>query len=276
MRATEQPMAIRTNPVRRVRRKLNHDQPTSAITDCSRDDSSARTDREPNSTRFLVALDYGTTYTSVSYLKFNAECPPAEVFPSSIKSVRNWSPVETQRYSPGCPIVPSESWYHNGQYFWGYEVRQRLHNLDVPETGVANSVIRFAKLLLDDDETKDGGELGRIKCALENMGKSPANAVKDYLIKVFVHSREYMHERDGFSRECQIELVLCVPSGWSSRTMFRLQQIVIEAVEETGFAGPEFSVYIVEEPEAAATRALEHPEVKRLIDVSMNCLFIRS
>lgn len=275
----------RRNPHRNVRRKHFH---LGAINDVQASSPSTSTDVDmtfsprsrstpfsiveaPKHGSFLVALDFGTALTSVSYFKFDAEQRPSSILTSEVKSIMNWpsSPQHSQRKAIA---VPSESWYLNGEYLWGYQVRKKVKSLTSSSDGAASeSIIRFSKLLLS-----DRGQLSEeVEEILDRMGKDNMSVIKDYLSEIFLHTRNQLEELENFCEQCHLELTLCVPSGWRSETMFRLTKIVDEATTETGLRGSSFDFFIIEEPEAAATLALNDDNIRGNLKVRLVCSLLR-
>lgn len=162
-------MVRRQNPPREARRKLNYDYVSwaeigSAVTansttdenDTVREASRSEPDTE-RSFKFIVALDFGTTNTSVSYVKFDPEKGPGSVQSTSIKSIRAWPDAASHQdgTSDYNANVPSESWYLDGEHIWGYSVRERMGKQLAQEFKPSQDVIKFSKLLLNDNLNHD-------------------------------------------------------------------------------------------------------------------------
>jgi hypothetical protein len=168
--------------------------------------------------------------------------------------------------------VPSESWYHNGKFLWGYEVQHTLRSLPAMyDAKMTNCIIQLPKLLLDNDgEGADNDRLSQLKKALYKVGRNARDAIRDYLMEVFKHTHSQLKEHEDFNKTWEVELVLCVPSNWSTYARLIMQEIMVDVVEETDMRGREFSVFIIDEPEAAVTFALRHEYIHENIKVRMD------
>jgi hypothetical protein len=266
-------MAQRSNPLSSVRRKF-------ARTDFSTGTPTSREAEEdvqlPHNTRhrqnpltakkLLLCVDYGTTLTSISYITFNPDDPPVNIHPSAIRSIANWPNGAANR------SVPSKSWYRYGKFLWGHKVQHTLRNLsenDVTES--LNSIVQLPKLLLDDDgKGTDNDRLSQPRKALRKVGRTPRGAIGDYLMEVFKHTQGQLGQYEAFNDTWEVELVLCVPSNWSTYARLTMQEIMIEVVEKTDMRGREFSIYVIEEPEAAVTFALRHENIREDIEVRID------
>ncbi|KAL4919237.1 hypothetical protein BDW62DRAFT_200116 [Aspergillus aurantiobrunneus] len=270
-------MPRRTNPPRSARQNLAHGPYTKRrITKVFSDDdghlrhkaqsrngqSPARNSNSPK--KLLLCLDYGTASTSLSYLTFDPRSPPADVNPTGIRPIKNW-PQVSGYFDGDSSCVPSESWYRDGEYLWGFQVRQTLERLtEYHDLSSINCVVQLPKLLLDNDgEDEDDGPLFQPRQALRNVGKTPGEAIQDYLMKVFEHAHQQLALAEGFNETWEVELVLCVPSKWSTYAQLTMQEIVIRVVESTCMRGSAFSMFIIDEPEAAVTFALSHDIIRR-------------
>ncbi|KAL2860067.1 hypothetical protein BJX68DRAFT_224268 [Aspergillus pseudodeflectus] len=263
-------MSRRTNPPRRVRRKLTH--ATHSTTASSNNGERAGYGRsiplraEPNppaarsrnsNQKLLVCLDYGTTFTSISYIVLDPDEPPVDIGLRSVRSVRDW-PQAAGFFHPLTACVPSESWYRDGEYLWGYTVQQKLQTMSKEEDASStNRIVRLAKLLLDEQEEASSSDpLREIKNALRTVGRTAREAVTDYLMHVFTHARRVLERSEGFTQSWEVELALCVPSKWSTYAHLTMQEIALEVTAATDMQGRNFSLFILDEPEAAVTFAL--------------------
>lgn len=257
-------MPRRVNPPRRVRRKLFHDNyiygnevASPATANSSTEDnvtargtSRSESESEPP-LKFIVALDFGTTNTSVSYIKFDPEKPPTRLRSVDIKSICAWPDAASRdsRTSTYIPNVPSESWYRDGEYIWGYSVQRRIREFK----SSPQDVIKFSKLLLGDNR-ESASPLNEL---LLRLNKTAREVITDYLIQIFTHTKKMLIEEESFKDSCAVELVLCIPAGWSIAAQRDMQVIVWDVVNEVNFGRRDFEPFIIHEPEAAAAHLLE-------------------
>ncbi|KAM5345065.1 hypothetical protein ACJ41O_010927 [Fusarium nematophilum] len=81
-------------------------------------------DEGPPPKRLIIAVDFGTTYSAVSYVPVPEGCPPELVDPRSIRSIRNYP--ESWNFSPNDPMmveVPTEVMYPLNRHFRAEEDR---------------------------------------------------------------------------------------------------------------------------------------------------------
>ncbi|KAL4795053.1 hypothetical protein BDV19DRAFT_389709 [Aspergillus venezuelensis] len=270
-------MSRRKNPPRLVRRKLNHDayKTRRTINRISDDELDTRhkspsrnghsmTPAPPNRPKkLLLCLDYGTASTSISYTTFDPDDPPTDIIPSDISSIQNWPQARGFTDNENA-CVPSESWYREGRFLWGFQVQQTLQSL--PDTEATNSIdriVQLPKLLLDEDDNTLNGPLQHPRQALYNVGKTARQAIQDYLMHIFKHAHEQLASREGFDSTWEVELGLCVPSKWSTYAQLTMQEIVLHVMNSTEMQGRYFSMFIIDEPEAAATFALAHITIQK-------------
>lgn len=285
----------RTNPSRRVRQKRYHDfsnieidstislqteddsatttSTTSTTTTTDRGEPATVSNEEQQSYKFLVALDFGTANTSVSYLKFDPENPPTRLHSSKIKSIKSWPDSKSHAYhtNASAASVPSESWYLNGEYLWGYSVRRKVENPQDPDNIIqSENIIKLAKLLLQDD----GATLPNLVELLSRIDKSPDEVIGDYLTEVLRHTKSQLKELEGFRESSSaVEFVICIPAGWSSRAGIKMQIIMEKVAEELDFGYRDFEPYIINEPDAAAAHLLEALEGFDTLEVILLLLF---
>ncbi|KAL5358282.1 hypothetical protein BJX96DRAFT_39305 [Aspergillus floccosus] len=273
-------MAQRSNPPRRVRRKLAHGGSSARISASRVSDEdniprrhSPRIRQNPLLTKkLLLCLDYGTTLTSISYIAFDPDDPPIDIHPMEIRCIADW-PEANRFVHAASPFVPSESWYHNGKFLWGHQVQHTLRNLSEDDNAESmGSIIQLPKLLLDDEGGGGAGNnrLSQPRKALRKVGRTARDAIRDYLMEVFKHTHGQLGKNEGFNDTWDVELVLCVPSKWSTYAHLTMQEILLEVVEKTDMRGRDFSVFIIDEPEAAVTFALRHENIRKDMEKGSN------
>ncbi|GAB1218256.1 hypothetical protein ATERTT37_007509 [Aspergillus terreus] len=132
-------------------------------------------------------------------------------------------------------------------------------------------IVQLPKLLLDNDmEDLDEDQLALPREALRNVGRTATEAIRDYLMKAFKHAHRQLVGKKGFNDSWQVELALCVPSKWSTYAHLTMQEIILEVVDSTEMRGREFSLFIIDEPEAAVTLALTDEHTRRIIKAFIN------
>ncbi|KAJ5062359.1 hypothetical protein J3E72DRAFT_393505 [Bipolaris maydis] len=186
--------------------------------------------------RLIIGLDYGTTYTGVSFCEISD--PASEQ--SHIEVIQDWpsghGKIGTREK------VPSEIAYLEEGVRWGSDIppREKRH--------------MWTKLELDN---RKDGEVAKILCELSLLEsrKSPVEIIADFLAQVKAHLIKNLDEKFGKElwRTLPITLVVTVPAVWSDIAKYRTMQ----AIEKSGFSslrsgGMATPVIITTEPEAAA------------------------
>lgn len=204
-------------------------------------------------TKFIIGLDYGTTFSSVSYVKFDPDNPPVTLRGEQIQSITDW-PDAGGRWRN--PEVPSESWYLGDEFHWGYGARNTLQESDDDNLDCRNRIIQYAKLLLPGDQKDTRGPRQELKRTLHRAKKDEVDVTRDYLCEVLRYTKEFLEDREGFNATCEVELVFCVPAGWPHKAIRTMQEILLSIARgiELGNLAPP---YVLNEPEAAAAYILE-------------------
>lgn len=149
---------------------------------------------------------------------------------------------------------------------WGYSA-QGMSTPDIDQTRV--NLVSRSKLLLDSSKhTADIRKglaplLKRLKRG--KLIKQNEDVIADFLIELFDHAKSQMRKNHGITESNPVEHVLCVPAIWEAEACQRMQNALQKAIGDTGF-GTIDGLFLVSEPEAAATRVLQN---NRAVNVSM-------
>ena len=206
--------------------------------------------------RYIIAIDYGTTFSAISYAVYEADSEKGlslAEFDSFIKGIK---PKVVRRYpgssSKNLPYkteVATISIYTNGSnenYAWGNAVfKARLPNSNVP----ANTpILEHLKLQLSDTpETEEKRRQTAI--VLKACGVLAVKAIADFLRELWKHAEWYItNEAGSVFRNAQKDLVISVPPCWSPKAL----RTMMCAVTMANLPTPVF----VSEPEAAALQVL--------------------
>jgi molecular chaperone DnaK (HSP70) len=221
----------------------------------SSDSSTAEPTPGPQTrTKFIIGLDYGTTFSSVSYINFDPANPPQILRGEQIKSVSNWPDVDSR--ASNITEVPSESWYLDNEFYWGYGARKAIIGIEDDNLNYKNRIIQYAKLLIPGTQPDTRGPRRELRRTLVKARKDEAEVSKDYLRQVLKHSKQFLQEREGFSEDCEVELVFCVPAGWPAKASRTMQEILLDIMTEIRLGVPA-PLFVLNEPEAAAAYILE-------------------
>lgn len=141
---------------------------------------------------------------------------------------------------------------------WGYSA-QGMSTPDIDQTRV--NLVSRSKLLLDSSKhTADIRKglaplLKRLKRG--KLIKQNEDVIADFLIELFDHAKSQMRKNHGITESNPVEHVLCVPAIWEAEACQRMQNALQKAIGDTGF-GTIDGLFLVSEPEAAATRVLQN------------------
>ncbi|KAI1415137.1 hypothetical protein F5Y13DRAFT_196492 [Hypoxylon sp. FL1857] len=134
----------------------------------------------------VLALDFGVTFTGISYSVLKSPSEDRRVDPTTIVSwpgqgIHNWH----------APKTPSAIAYENGTCFWGHPAMEK-HN-----------VIQWFKLFLMDenlpDYLKNSPRIQQVSAIIQSSGKTAVEVAADYFRKVFEHSLEQIRHARGDS-----------------------------------------------------------------------------
>ncbi|KAH8725615.1 hypothetical protein GQ44DRAFT_771933 [Phaeosphaeriaceae sp. PMI808] len=204
----------------------------------------------------LVGIDFGTTFSGVAWA-FSKQ-------PDDIQIITNWDSVEPHNSDKG--KAPTKIAYErrnleerlrgaNDQnrlrVDWGYGVEE------------ANAAEWFKLLLLDEAEMDEGQskspQIQRAISLLQEAGKTPVQAVADYLRMLWLHAVSNMERSLGkeMIEGLQFQVVCTVPAVWNSAAVNKMrtaaQDAGITSQRPAGLTSLEF----VSEPEAAALATFE-------------------
>ena len=274
-------------------------------------------DREPVR-HFVVAVDFGTTFSSVAYVGYTHEHQREHLDLNQIEIVDqypDWNcsnapvydvPTELWYPSPGQRQDGTNSLYSQEQdmgsssdddedvsesdtdsedttpqrdtfltltgggvtppLYWGYGVQRQVEIADAFDN--SKRMARFKLLLDDSPETqKARSQLEETFAVLRKAGlvKAHTDLIAHYLEQLFKHTHVRLIE-DGYTRESRVEFVLCVPAIWKARACRQMHTAMSEAIQKSGFGdlqnGSIDNLFIVSEPEAAATAAVQSDRVQ--------------
>ncbi|TGO22612.1 hypothetical protein BPAE_0161g00170 [Botrytis paeoniae] len=316
-----------------VNRSIHSPTPSTAISVRS---SSMRMHLISPTDKVVVGLDYGTTFTSVSYSIVPIDCGNIKGSANDVLSVINWPSdgEDGERRQ-----VPTESWYSpepverhqndedeifdenlfdlsQGQhpllfigadgdtvnepedsemedelsvdFLWGYGVPYQMYKANSARS--QRRLVKRAKLMLVETEYTNedrkglrGTFTGLLKEGIiRRHGKrsktesdmwDSVDPISDYLVKILQHTKEQLKHLHGLTEQTPVDFVMTVPTVWSPEASRVLQTSVKAAIQATTIGNPwattADNIFLISEPEAAATFLLESSE-----DISLGETFI--
>ncbi|KAG4430982.1 hypothetical protein IFR05_013534 [Cadophora sp. M221] len=161
------------------------------------------------------------------------------------------------------------------EHLWGYQVQYQKYRSST-DRDIMGHIDRPKLLLVGTEWTH--GDRKRLRPRLKYLIKrgiirkyGDLNAMEpgdlkdvlvDYFVEILGHSKQQLIEREGYTPECPVTFSLTVPSFWSAHSSRMLQSAVQAAIKATDFGnlvhGSVENVFIVSEPEAAATFLLDN------------------
>jgi hypothetical protein len=153
---------------------------------------------------------------------------------------------------------------HLTTFLWGYETQavetQAMMRFPGVNPNQFRRVARF-KLMLDDslNTQRVRDDLRPILNQLKRRGviRKDEDVIADYLSRLFLHTKEELILNHGYTDSESVEHVLCVPNIWSSKACRTMQKAMEIAIRRSELGSLE-NLFIVAEPEAAATFVLHH------------------
>ncbi|CAG8983994.1 hypothetical protein HYALB_00009003 [Hymenoscyphus albidus] len=247
--------------------------------------------------RFVVSVDFGTTFSSISFLILPRNTPPDSLDPHIL-----YHHIQTIDHFPEEPClglaesrkeVPTEIWYPKEEYledsimgdgtgsddspegdmpfhlqnedeentYWGYEVYS-CQRIDTDPN--QNRRMGGFKLLFDESELTAQIRLD-LEPTLDMMKKKKIikdreDVISHYLKHLFSHAKEELSEKHEYTNDCPLGFVLCVPPIWTPKACRIMQTNMVRAIQESGygsFGNCIDNLFIVSEPEAAAAYVIE-------------------
>ncbi|KAF8849939.1 hypothetical protein BDZ45DRAFT_752274 [Acephala macrosclerotiorum] len=244
--------------------------------------------------KFVIGLDYGTTFTSPQDSNRGArEQVPTEIWYSSEPPVRD-SDTESEEEEE---IYDGRSRRHNSSrprrdsawtavndhihgscstsndFLWGYQVHYQVYRSNTRQDTMRR-VERPKLMLVDTTHTDEDRQ--RLRPRLEYLIKNGfirkygaednvderdvQDVISDFLTKVLSHTKQQLIELEDLTPDCPISFALTVPTVWSPGASRVMQTAVEKAIRAAKFGtlrhGSVDNLFIVLEPEAGATFAM--------------------
>ncbi|KAF5709699.1 Hsp70 chaperone protein [Fusarium globosum] len=245
--------------------------------------------------KLVMALDFGETHSSVSYTfvpdGFLAQNLP-EFHPKTV--LNNFSVMTNWREIPSHLQVPSLLRYPTGWVFqpldelreeplgtirpdhhqihWGLQAQQDMSRVMSHSDDNQMLLHGFKSLMTESGHHQMQNE--RLTKTLARLSKKKTFdrdisthemlllVVIDYLTKLLSHAKNNIANSNAISTT---EMVICVPVSWKQKVLRDMQTSVNIAMKRVNFPGIGFrggwmeNVFMIPEPEAAATRLLSDP-----------------
>ncbi|KAH4005899.1 hypothetical protein HBI56_097520 [Parastagonospora nodorum] len=191
--------------------------------------------------RLIIGLDYGTTFTGVSFCESSKLGEAGE----NVSIIQDW-PARNNSIGTR-EKVPSEVTYQDEGIVWG-----SLIDSDVPRH-------MWTKLQLEDSQEGEAAKVRQEVSSARGSEKQPIDIVADFLAQIKAHLIYNLDKRFGkvVWRTLPITLVVTTPAVWSDKAKAR----TLEAVKKAGFTSLEFpqsiNTIITTEPESAAIHTIK-------------------
>ncbi|KAJ2991945.1 hypothetical protein NUW58_g2336 [Xylaria curta] len=208
-------------------------------------------------TTLVVGIDFGTTFSGVSWLICKAGSPPGQP-----EVVSLWqTSTDNRRNNSDSQKVPSKVYYdQNGELSWGFKIPAGVQTIEW-----------FKLLLLNDDDLqshlRNSSHLYDAKKSLQKLGKTAVQLVGEYLGVLWEHVLEQIKNSKGEAiiNGMPIQVILTVPAIWTDYARDRMREAAgLAGIFDYRVAG-ETTLLFVSEPEAAAIATM--PELENREDL---------
>ncbi|KAF2678256.1 hypothetical protein K458DRAFT_317433 [Lentithecium fluviatile CBS 122367] len=223
---------------------------------------------------FVLAIDFGTTYTSITFAKRTGRKKPVpltvENFPGDRCLGRNGTQVPTEGLASRTRrskkrTLPNAALFH--KFIYGYEIHRFFELPDFDKDRVIYEApihVQRMKLLLDrtgyGDEARK--ELRKVLDQLKTDGhiEDDQDVIRDLLTSYLNHCKHVLQMDHDFHERSSVEVVFCVPVCWSLQANAIMSNCVTAAMARAKFGitanSQAANLFMVNEAEAAATNAL--------------------
>ncbi|KAF8249042.1 actin-like ATPase domain-containing protein [Wilcoxina mikolae CBS 423.85] len=211
-----------------------------------------------NKKRFVIGLDFGTTYTGFAYS--DSSLSPDDVH--SIQIVHEWPGTGSNTTKEKVPSQIAYGNFHDGETeAWGFLIPPNVKRHSWLKLRLDKAIewpeLQFWRFITGGIENLDLGE--KEDDSDDNPpappGKRPVDMITDYLRGVNNHAIKCLEKQFGtpLLKTMAFEVVVTVPAVWSDRA----KDLTYKAVGQAGFGSYKFQMSMVTEPEAAAVYTLK-------------------
>ncbi|KAH1348934.1 hypothetical protein KXX14_002897 [Aspergillus fumigatus] len=215
--------------------------------------------------QFIVAVDFGTTFSAVAYTVLRPGEDRTMVDIHQISCISLY-PGSGEKERGLTTEVPTETCYPLNARPRQADSAEAM-DVDPPARSGANislGRITRSKLLLDKtDYTRELRE--QLQATAENLTElgiinDSMDLIVDFSSHLLAHTKAQLISLHMFNDNDSVEWVLCVPVVWRRRAVRKMQDALIEASRRSLFgrtiSNSVENLYIVSEPEAAAAHVL--------------------
>ncbi|KAF1911303.1 hypothetical protein BDU57DRAFT_507169 [Ampelomyces quisqualis] len=211
------------------------------------------------SPHFRIAIDFGTTFTTIAFIKCGGS--------KKVLTVEEWPGA--RNFGTNGTQVPTEMWYSTEKTYpilYGYEITRRL---ELPEADPLRcgyesiGLITKPKLLLDKSahlEPIRKALMGGIRQLKKKGVVKKSEDVVEHLLTCFLKHVKSVLERDhDLNAQSRVEITFAVPVCWSATANAVMRTCLQAAMKTARFGFDDTttpSLFMVNEAEAAAMHAL--------------------
>lgn len=197
---------------------------------------------ELKSNELIIGLDYGTSYSSVSYLYIDGNRPEPSLSLADLSKriqviTSNWPGSDSES-----PIVPTETLYADlgsstdRRMWFGHEVNEAFERREASEHA---KHVRLAKLLLHDAKETEL-EMKRMREWAQEKGKDEFDFVKEFLVFIRESIVKFFKEHhSSWLNRTEVKYVIGCPPAWSMSEHRKMAQVATEAKMPPLFMGSE-------------------------------------
>lgn len=215
--------------------------------------------------RLVISIDFGTTYSAVSYVAIHHSTPNREITMENITSISNYPDSRNFHASEGMNLqVPTEVMYgltpqpgfkyespqakqaaRNApswtwpSFQWGYSVHQQL-SLLATHSKDQTITLKLFKLLLDNSSNTEHVRQELEKSIAILQKHKVITSKWDVITDFFTHLLQHVAfelQRLGFTQGFKKEIVLCIPAIWTQKACRIMQTCLARAMQRSNFGG---------------------------------------
>ncbi|KAI3333754.1 hypothetical protein F4824DRAFT_490685 [Ustulina deusta] len=210
-------------------------------------------------TTLVVGIDFGTTFSGVSWLICRPGSPPGQP-----EVVSLWpTSTDNRRKNSDSQKVPTKLHYDEyGELSWGFKIPAGVETIEW-----------FKLLLLNDEDLQnhlqDSSHLHDAKKSLSKLGKNAVQLIGDYLKVLWDHALTQIQNAKGQALidGMPFEVVVTVPAIWTDYSRCRMREAAgLAGILKDRIAG-RTTLSFISEPEAAAIATM--PELENRGDLQV-------
>ena len=205
-----------------------------------------------------ISIDFGTSYSSVSWIKGTT------LDINDIQDISGWESTHFKRAYSSTPEVPSEWMYRNGVKKYGYQVHNSLSRPGHEEWHRLTNI----KMLLDN--SADSYEIRHLNLeTIKKINETCAghekitvfSVIVDYLFFLLNHTKAQLSKKNvrgqsNYTTGDRVKFILSIPEKWDAVAKWTMEKALATVTDRLQF-GSTADLFMLSESESASTYMLE-------------------